>query len=316
MHKIEPGFSSSSVCASSFFDDAACSFLQKIFSNGFNIEAKLESFSNENWKIQEPSGNAWVVRIPTRIAHSLCHQSQEKAVLDWAFREGFSLLEVAGYAEKEGYLLTPFLSGRSCSKLDFQTPVYLREALDLLSRLHISKTAPIEVQFDPLARYTATVQQALEEGIVFEPEVHEIAGELRGFLTHMSNRCFYMLPCHNDPSPENFFCQDGRLYLHDWELARRNDPMWDLAHFSVIAEVEPEILLSLYPTSDPLAREKILFFQPFVVFNTAVWGALERAKLSPGLSKERVELLYRTFLGKSLALIKSELFQVALKKLI
>jgi hypothetical protein len=139
---------------------------------------------------------------------------------------------------------------------------------------------------------------------------------MKSFLSQIPIDRFQRVPCHNDPSPENFFHQDGHLYLHDWELARSKDPMWDLAHLSVIGQVEPEEILRFYPTSDPLAREKIVLFRAFVFFNTIIWAALEREKPSLSLPKETVDMLYRIFLEKTNTLMKSAPFQTALKKLL
>ena len=297
------------------FQDRINQFLKTFFCNQIHVESQLTSFSNRNFKIRDTFGNMWVLRVPNDVSHRLCDQKQERVVLDWAQREGFSLLKVHGYDEQEGYLLTPFLSGSSCSAADFQNPLNLREALEILHRLHTSKTAPISVEFDLLERYIATSEKAEHERIFFTEEVHEIARHLKSCLSQIPVDCFQRVPCHNDPSPENFFRQDGHLYLHDWELARSNDPMWDLAHLSVIGQVEPEEILRLYPTSDPLASQKILLFQAFVFFNTLVWAALEREKPSSSLPKETVDMLYRIFLEKTNTLMKSALFQTALKKL-
>jgi thiamine kinase-like enzyme len=291
-------------------------FLKLFLRSEIHIESQLTSFSNRNFKIRDASGSVWVLRIPNDVSHRLCNQKQERVALDWANREGFSLLKVHGYDEQEGYLLTPFLSGSSCSAADFQNPLNLREALEILHRLHTSKTAPITVEFDPLERYIATSEKAEHEGISFAEEVYEIARYLKSYLAQIPIDHFQRVPCHNDPSPENFFRQDGHLYLHDWELARSNDPMWDLAHFSVIGQVEPEEILRFYPTSDPLAMEKIVLFQAFVFFNTIVWAALEREKPSSSLPKEMVDMLYRIFLEKTNALMKSALFQTTFKKLL
>ncbi|MGB7129008.1 MAG: choline/ethanolamine kinase family protein [Candidatus Rhabdochlamydia sp.] len=316
MNRIEARLSSAVFPSPILFEDKVICFLKKFLTGQFNIESKLISFSNENFKIREFSGNVWVLRIPNNISHCLCHQQQERAVLDWASQERFSILEVRGYDEQEGYLLTRFLTGKSCSAIDFQNPLNLREAIEILHRLHTSKTAPIESVFDPLERYVVTSQEAMQEGISFAPEIHKISYQLKNFLLQIPRDRFQQVLCHNDPSPENFFRQDGYLYLHDWELARCNDPMWDLAHFSVIGQVNLEKILCFYSTSDLFAKEKILFFQAFIFFNTLVWAAFESEKPRSSFPKESVVMLYQTFLEKINALIKSTPFETALKKLL
>lgn len=315
MNRIEAGFPSEVFRFPMLFQSKINQFIKLFLRSEIHVESQLISFSNRNFKIRDTSGNVWVLRVPNEVSYRLCNQKQELVVLDWANREGFSLLKVQGYDEQEGYLLTPFLSGSSCSAADFQNSLNLREALKILHRLHTSKTAPITVEFDLLERYVATSEKAEQEGIFFAEEVHELARHLKSCLSQIPIDSFKRVPCHNDPSPENFFRQDGHLYLHDWELARSNDPMWDLAHLSVIGQVEPEEILRFYPTSDPLAKEKIVLFQAFVFFNTIVWAALEREKPSSSLPKETVDMLYQIFLEKTNTLMKSAPFQIALKKI-
>jgi hypothetical protein len=153
-------------------------------------------------------------------------------------------------------------------------------------------------------------------GRVFGEEINQIAEQLQSYLSRIPTQRFERVPCHNDPSPENFFHQDGRLYLHDWELAGLNDPMWDLAHLSVIGQVEPDDLLHFYPTLDPLANQKIRFFQGFVFFNTILWAALEIAHPVSNLPIETVRVVYQNFLDRINLLIKSELFQSSIQQLI
>lgn len=300
--------SSSFFYSQNLFENKVSSFLNLFFQDNFTIELRLISFSNANFKIRDSFDDAWVLRIPTPISHSLCHQEQEKNVLDWAFQEGISNLEVKGYCEKEGYLLTKFLEGDSYSV----TEQNYQEALRLIQRVHVNKNTPIKVEFNPLMRYIVTNKEAAEKGIDIAAEIHELASQLEGFLSKIPMNCFKKVPCHNDPSPGNFFWQDGNLFLHDWELAGLNDPMWDLAHFSVLAQIEPEKIFNFYTTSDPLAREKINFFHVFILFNTIVWASLEREKTSSSLPVEKIEMLYQTFIEKANEWITSAPFETAL----
>jgi adenylate kinase len=313
MNKIETIPVSQTFHSPILLQDKVGQFLNLFFHGESHIKSQLTSFSNRNFKIQDATGKMWVLRIPNEVSHHLCNYKQEQLILDWAYAEGFSSLKVHGYEEKEGYLLTPFLSGSSLCADEFKNSSNLQEALKILHRLHTSKTAPFTIEFDLLERYSTTSEQAAHEGFPFTEQIHEIAGYLKFHLSQIPKDRFQKAPCHNDPSPENFFRQDGHLYLHDWELARFNDPMWDLAHLSVIGQIEPEKLLSFYPTSDPLAKEKIILFQAFVFFNTIVWAALESKKPSSSLSKETVDMLYQTFLDKTRALIQSAPFKTALK---
>ncbi|PWU14535.1 MAG: hypothetical protein C5B45_04270 [Chlamydiae bacterium] len=293
------------------------SFLGSSLKGGFKIGHKLTSFSNNNFVVQEPlTGERWVLRLPHEVSNLLSDRVQEREVLKWAFKESISLIEVKDYDSDKGYLLTRFLQGQSCSAPDFKNTAKLQTALKLLYRLHSSKTAPISAKFQPLSRFFATSIVAASRELSLPKEVQDVADQLKQLLSQIPTCRFQSVVCHNDPSPENFFYQDSRLYLHDWELAGFNDPMWDLTHFSVIAQIDPEKILSLYPASDPWALEKMMFFRPFIFFNTVVWASLERQQQFSSLSPQITEMLYHTFLEKIADSIKSSSFQVSLQKLI
>ncbi len=49
-----------------------------------------------------------------------------------------------------------------------------------------------------------------------------------------------LVPCHNDPWPNNFIDAGDRMYLIDWEFSGMNDPLWDLADLSVESGLNPE----------------------------------------------------------------------------
>lgn len=318
MNKIDPLFSSTPYNVSVERQEGAPEiFLRKSLKGVPEIERKLISFSNNNFVVRESlTGDQWVLRVPHEISNFLSDRRQERKVHEWASQEQISLLEVKDHDPETGYLLTRFLPGQVGSAADFQDTMKLKDALKLLDHLHSSKTVPISAKFQPLSRFLMTSSVAANSGLSLPKEVHKVADQLKQFLSQIPISCFRSVPCHNDPSPENFFSQEGSLYLHDWELAGLNDPMWDLTHLSVIAQIDPEKILSFYQTSDSLALEKMTFFRPFIFFNTVVWASLERQQPFSSLPQQTTEMLYQTFLEKIADSIKSSSFQASLQRLI
>ena len=280
------------------------------------IDSYLPSFSNRNIKVKDASGNFWVVRIPSEVSRELCCQEQEYPLLQWAFQENISCLYVQEYDLRNGLMISPYLSGRSCSASDFKDMETLQKSIQLLRLLHHSTTSPIKSEFDPLNRYNTTAKIAHLKGVIIDPEIHQLALKLKNLWDKVPNSILKALSCHNDPSPENFFLQNGNLYLHDWELASLNDPMWDLAHLATIARIDLNLILEKYNSPDFLSREKIIFFQAFILFNSIVWASLERVYPTTNFSKELVEDLYFTFLTKTSNWIESFEFQEAFKALL
>jgi aminoglycoside phosphotransferase (APT) family kinase protein len=50
-----------------------------------------------------------------------------------------------------------------------------------------------------------------------------------------------LVSCHNDPNPRNILFDGERVWLIDWELARRNDPLVDVAILTTDLAETPEL---------------------------------------------------------------------------
>ena len=50
-----------------------------------------------------------------------------------------------------------------------------------------------------------------------------------------------LVSCHNDPNPRNILFDGDRVWLIDWELARRNDPLVDVAILTTDLAETPEL---------------------------------------------------------------------------
>lgn len=286
-------------------------FLKGALTLPVTIESTLNSFSNINYKIRDAKGQLWVLRVPSNTSKLLSSYSQEKELLTWAKESGFSILSIKNFDETAGYLLSKFLQGDSLSSDDFIQNTTIEEAIDLLFQIHSSKPLPEADQFDIMKRFKVTKEVAQACGVPFASEVNRIGENLEALLSQIPREAFKAVLCHNDPSPQNFFREDARLYLLDWELAALNDPMWDVAHFVVLSQVEPDYALKVYPTEDPLAKDKIIFFKAYVLMNTLIWTALEKEVPTSSLSREFVENLYWTFLKKTQEHIESTEFKCA-----
>jgi thiamine kinase-like enzyme len=94
-----------------------------------------------------------------------------------------------------------------------------------------------------------------------------------------------LAPCHNDLVPENFVKSgNDNIYLIDWEYSGMNDPMWDVAAYSLesgLSIEEEEIFLSLYFNGDgvPLnVQQRLLMNKVFQDFLWSIWSIIKEAK--------------------------------------
>ena len=95
-----------------------------------------------------------------------------------------------------------------------------------------------------------------------------------------------LVPCHNDPWPNNFIDADDRIYLIDWEFSGMNDPFWDLSHLSIEAEFGPEQDRTMVETyCDGVAPEKLYsrleIYKALGDLLWSLWGLIQHANDNP-----------------------------------
>jgi len=94
-------------------------------------------------------------------------------------------------------------------------------------------------------------------------------------------------PCHCDPTGRNLLDTGERVWLVDWEYSGMNDPMWDLAYFSVeslLDEAGDRALLTAYfehpPEEKVAARMAVL--KPVAEVMAALWALIQVAEGKTG----------------------------------
>ncbi len=128
-----------------------------------------------------------------------------------------------------GVLVTEFIDGEVLSPERVRSDADSRVGIAaLLRRLHDSGQ-PFATHFDPLA-VIAAHRRALGE---VPAGTDETIARIRALRPPPQ-----LVPCHNDPWPENFIDTGDRLHLLDWEYSGMGDPAWDLADVAVEADLD------------------------------------------------------------------------------
>ncbi len=89
-----------------------------------------------------------------------------------------------------------------------------------------------------------------------------------------------LMPCHNDPWPENFLDVDGRLYLLDWEYSAMGDPAWDLADVIVESRLDDDAtdrFLMAYADGpvEPEMRSRVAAMGPVTDLLWGLWALVQ-----------------------------------------
>lgn len=94
-------------------------------------------------------------------------------------------------------------------------------------------------------------------------------------------------PCHCDPTGRNLLDTGARVWLVDWEYSGMNDPMWDLAYFSIeslLDEAGDRALLAAYFGDAPEEKmaARMVALKPVAEVLAALWALIQIAEGKTG----------------------------------
>jgi len=170
-----------------------------------------------------------------------------------------------------GALVTEFLTGRVLAPAILRAePDVLGQVARLVRRVHDSPE-PFASVFDP-----STVIAGHRARLIDVPAGTDDLIERLGHLPTMVP----LVPCHNDPWPENFVETTDGLRLLDWEYSAMGDPAWDLADIVVEASLDPvatERFLASYSDGevDPALRSRVADLAPVTDLLWGLWAMVQ-----------------------------------------
>ena len=124
----------------------------------------------------------------------------------------------------------------------------LKEVALILKKIHNSQIIFPNVfdSFKEMKRYEELINK--EEGKFYDG-YFELKKEVFKLKEILKSFDIKLVSCHNDTVPENFLKKGDNLFLIDWEYSGLNDPIWDLAAFSIESDLsvnEEKELLDYY----------------------------------------------------------------------
>jgi aminoglycoside phosphotransferase (APT) family kinase protein len=138
-----------------------------------------------------------------------------------------------------GVAIMDFVSSRPLSEHP-GGPVGLARALGaLIARVQATPPFPI---FGTYPEVIGRALAVLGKSIFFAPgQLGPHAEGLARIAAALSWDTSSLVSCHNDPNPRNILFDGERVWLIDWELAFRNDPLVDLAILTTELVEAPEL---------------------------------------------------------------------------
>lgn len=249
--------------------------------NDLDDVVRLDGMTNATYRVSTGSRRV-VVRLPGPVDDPVVDRRAELANTRIAADAGLAPAVV--YADPARQLLvTAFVDGPVLTPFDVGRGDTIERVGGLLRRIHGLDAARFRGRFvspEVIDRYRDRLAAAgVATGVDDAALVHR-ARRLCVWLASSAT----VAPCHNDPWPSNIVDAGDRLVLVDWEYSAVGDPLWDLAHFAVEADLDvdqTERLLRAWWRGRPSrqVRARLALWRPLT---DVVWGLWAQVQHSGG----------------------------------
>jgi thiamine kinase-like enzyme/choline kinase/predicted transcriptional regulator len=239
--------------------------------------------TNKNYRVVI-KGKEYVLRIPGNGTESMINRKEEKFNASLASKLGLDT-ELIYFNEETGVKIAELIQ-----EAETLTPKMAKRQ-DIMKmtaeNFRILHTAPVSMAnrfdvFERIEEYERLMKEA--NGLPYEhyEEVRQQVMILKEIYESMD---IQLTPCHNDALPQNMVKSgEDKVYMIDWEYSGMNDPMWDIAWYSMESELTPEeeeLYLTLYLQKDDIPLEiqqRMIMNKIFQDFLWTIWTIIKEAK--------------------------------------
>jgi len=248
-----------------------------------SYERVLAGNTNVNWKVYATEDHkCYFLKIPGNktelfIDRKAAHDASVKAATC-----GYAP-EVVQYIEEDEIEVFEFLEEfRSCNIADMLDPTIRSNVIRAYKAIHSgeefiqTKTGfnQIEEHFRQIKELGARLPQDMDY-FLWQTQRVRRAVEATGFN---------VTACYNDGYVTNYMIDsDKNIKIIDWEYGANNDPVWDLAIWSIENffddSVRREMIIEYYGDFRPEIDARITLYRGLAALKWALWAALQ-AKIS------------------------------------
>jgi thiamine kinase-like enzyme/choline kinase/predicted transcriptional regulator len=238
--------------------------------------------TNKNYKVMIDD-DEYVVRVAGNGTEKMINRHEEKLNSELTYKIGINPPQLYFNVETGMKIVRMIPNAETLNPKTAKRPDNLTLVGRTLSKLHNSNII-MENQFNVFNTLDQYENLLKETGGNFFEDYSLIREKVMKLKNYYESLQFNLTACHNDPLAENFVKSgDDFIYLIDWEYGGMNDPLWDVAAFSLeseYSEMEENMLLDVYFEGDvsPESKERLLINKVFQDFVWSVWTLYKEAQ--------------------------------------
>lgn len=253
----------------------------KVEGNRIKSISPIGGMTNKNYKVQIDD-EFYVLRVPGNGTEEMISRSDEIKNAVYANKIGVDA-KLIYFNEETGVKISEFIeNAETLSPKSAKKQSIMEKVTDILRKLH-NFDLEMDNDFDiyeKIEKYENLLIKA--KGKNFE-DYYEVKDKVIYLKNIMNELDVKLVPCHNDMVAENFIKSGERIYLIDWEYGGMNDPMWDLAAYSLeneLSEDQEELFLKLYfkGNVEEKYKKRILINKIYQDFLWSTWTNIKEAK--------------------------------------
>lgn len=231
----------------------------------FGSVSRLPSFTNRVFRVNGPDDI--VVRIPGPAPRSRSRLEAEahNAAAAAAASIGPAVI---GFDLSDGTMATRYIEGAHPKPVIRDIGIVAR-TLRTLHSLSIS----FRFTFDAFTGISSFAARSTRPS----PGLDDLLGRVSDVAQALDSAERVLVPCHNDPWPDNAVLLADKCLLVDWEYSAMGDPAWDLADYSVEAGLDTgqrETMLEAYCDGhvDSGLRDRVVMLEPITDVFWGLWS--------------------------------------------
>lgn len=232
--------------------------------------------TNRNYLLVGTFGKV-VVRVGAQNAGLLSIDRANERVNSMIAAEVGIGAPVLAHVEQPSILAIGYIPGRTLSKDDLQSGIYLESIAKSLRCLH--HAPPFASNFNMFQLQARYLQLVRERGFWLPKTYQKYAHAFGLAQTALTAQPETLCPCHNDLLAENFIELDGTVHIIDYEYSGNNEASFELGNIASESDLTTaqvsELCAFYWGTQDEVKIARARLWSTVAKYGWTLWASLQ-----------------------------------------